>query len=89
MSLIHSCWALLAWRSSVIFGKASKSTKMSIETSSVGSARTASPAHSREVAASLSMRTPSSEAGSHEQVGAGPGILTLRLSEISPSRRGE
>lgn len=52
MSMIHSCWVLLAPRSAPSFGSAGNSTKTSMETSSVGSAGTAGPARSRRPAPS-------------------------------------
>jgi hypothetical protein len=46
MSKIHSCWVAVACRSALMNGTAKYSTETSIETSSRGSARTASAIHS-------------------------------------------
>ena len=47
MSKIHSCCVLLGSRSRLMNGTAKYSTETSIDTSSSGSSRTASPVHSR------------------------------------------
>ena len=49
-SMIHSCSLLPAPSCSLRCGRASNITKMSSDTSSVGRASTASPAHARHVA---------------------------------------
>ena len=54
-SMIHSCWLLPAPNCVLSCGKASNMTKMSRDTSRVGRASTASPAHSRHVARASSV----------------------------------
>src|SRR5712664_3836570 len=50
MSRIHSCWMLLGDRSLVSCGSARFSTLKSTEINRIGSASTARPSHSRQVA---------------------------------------
>src|SRR6266487_4069647 len=85
MSVIHSCWVLLACRSALSRGSASSSTKTSREISRVGRASTASPIHSRLPARFVSMGEYFLSSGvvRHRKVGAGRTGLDIRPGAIS------